>query len=283
MDALQNISIVVLDIEGTVCPISFVKEVLSLSPYPAHRTHHHGVGFSPHLRVHLTRNKERVRFSPPQSQHLQSVSTEHWASPARVIPIKSTSKPFASLVRLCRCKYKCKRAAGWPKESLGVCPQGSAEPAQVLRYVKADCKFPYALQVLPSTLATQWDSPTFSPYRDAFPAEHRSSPEALLSHVKDLMAQDLKIPYLKSLQGYLWLHGYQSGSLRCPLFPDVHPAMVAWHDAGIPIIIYSSGSVPAQKLLFQYTDSPPDPDLRPLISDYFDTVNAGMKQEKKQL
>jgi enolase-phosphatase E1 len=94
------------------------------------------------------------------------------------------------------------------------------------------------------------------------------------------MSRDLKIPYLKSLQGYLWLRGYESGEIRCPLFPDIHPALVSWHKASIPIIIYSSGSVPAQKLLFQYTNSVPDANLRGLISDYFDTVNAGMKMEK---
>jgi len=94
------------------------------------------------------------------------------------------------------------------------------------------------------------------------------------------MSQDLKIPYLKSLQGYLWLKGYESGALRCPLFPDVEPQLQSWHKASVPIIIYSSGSVPAQKLLFQYTNSTPDADLRPLISDYFDTVNAGPKTEK---
>ena len=48
----------------------------------------------------------------------------------------------------------------------------------------------------------------------------------------------------------------------------------------IPIIIYSSGSVPAQKLLFQYTNSTSEADLRPLLTDYFDTVNAGPKTEK---
>jgi len=95
------------------------------------------------------------------------------------------------------------------------------------------------------------------------------------------MAQDLKIPYLKALQGYLWLQGYQSGALTCPLFPDVEPKLRSWHDsASIPILIYSSGSVPAQKLLFQYTNATPDADLRPLISDYFDTVNAGLKTER---
>ncbi|RDW89451.1 hypothetical protein BP6252_01483 [Coleophoma cylindrospora] len=96
------------------------------------------------------------------------------------------------------------------------------------------------------------------------------------------MAADVKIAYLKSLQGYLWKSGYASGALSCPLFPDVYPMLQKWHSsaAGIKIVIYSSGSVAAQKLLFQYTNSVPDPDLRPLITDYFDTVNAGLKQDE---
>ncbi len=94
------------------------------------------------------------------------------------------------------------------------------------------------------------------------------------------MSRDIKISYLKSLQGYLWFNGYESGEIRCPLFPDVHPALHKWHKAGISIVIYSSGSVPAQKLLFQYTNSEPDADLRGLLSGYFDTVNAGLKMER---
>lgn len=93
------------------------------------------------------------------------------------------------------------------------------------------------------------------------------------------MAKDLKISYVKSLQGYLWLSGYESGDIRCPLFSDVAPMMRKWHDDSIIIIIYSSGSVPAQKLLFQYTNSTPA-DLRPLITNYFDTVNAGSKTDE---
>jgi enolase-phosphatase E1 len=48
------------------------------------------------------------------------------------------------------------------------------------------------------------------------------------------------------------------------------------HAAGKQIMIYSSGSVPAQQLLFGHTDAEPS-DLKPLISDWFDTVNAGSK------
>jgi enolase-phosphatase E1 len=101
----------------------------------------------------------------------------------------------------------------------------------------------------------------------------------LSAHFNDLVSRDVKISYLKDLQGYLWVNGYESGEIRCPLFPDVHPSFLAWQKAGIPIIIYSSGSVAAQKLLFRYTNSTPDADLMPLISGYFDTVNAGMKKD----
>jgi enolase-phosphatase E1 len=95
------------------------------------------------------------------------------------------------------------------------------------------------------------------------------------------MAQDVKIAYLKSLQGYLWLRGYENGDLRCPLFADVAPAMSKWVGEGRKIVIYSSGSVAAQKLLFQYTNTEPSGDLRGLISGWFDTINAGMKQESE--
>ncbi|KAI1429406.1 HAD-like domain-containing protein [Xylaria sp. FL1777] len=94
------------------------------------------------------------------------------------------------------------------------------------------------------------------------------------------MAKDVKIAYLKSLQGYLWEEGYAAGHLKAPLFPDVADKLHAWHQNGFMIMIYSSGSVPAQKLLFKHTNAEPS-DLTPLISDWFDTVNAGLKTEQR--
>ncbi|CAG8983002.1 hypothetical protein HYALB_00003581 [Hymenoscyphus albidus] len=156
-------------------------------------------------------------------------------------------------------------------------PKVFSQSCSVTIYKPVISQFPYALTVLPKVLETEWDSPTLAPYISAFPVEHQATPAALLSHVHHLMSQDLKIAYLKSLQGYLWTQGYLSGSLLCTLFPDVTPALRKWHAAGLTLIIYSSGSVAAQKLLFQYTT---DGDLRPLIEGYFDTVNAGLKQER---
>ncbi|CAK7271162.1 enolase-phosphatase E1 [Sporothrix epigloea] len=140
--------------------------------------------------------------------------------------------------------------------------------------------------LLDIVLKTKWDSPSFAPYRDAFPKECRTKPATLTAHVQDLVARDVKASYLKSLQGLLWKEGYASGALKAPLFADVLPALSAWHAAGIKLMIYSSGSVPAQKLLFQHTSVVDQPDedanslgkdINPLLSDYFDTVNAGPK------
>ncbi|KAI3338838.1 enolase-phosphatase E1 [Ustulina deusta] len=148
-----------------------------------------------------------------------------------------------------------------------------------ISFVK-DVLFPYALRVLPETLETQWDNPSFAKYKDAFPPEYRTSKDDLAAHTRDLMDKDVKIAYLKSLQGYLWAEGYAAGHLKAPLFPDVADKLRAWHQSGFKIMIYSSGSVPAQKLLFKHTNAEPS-DLTPIISDWFDTVNAGLKTEQK--
>nr|RBQ90519.1 hypothetical protein FVER53263_09173 [Fusarium verticillioides] len=118
----------------------------------------------------------------------------------------------------------------------------------------------------------------FAKYRDAFPEEYRNSRSDFEAHVRDLVKRDVKIAYLKSLQGYLWLQGYKSGNIVAPLLPDVEPFFSEATQAGKKIIIYSSGSVPAQKLLFSHTNSAMS-DMTPLIADYFDTTNAGPKTE----
>ncbi|KAI1777711.1 enolase-phosphatase E1 [Hypoxylon cercidicola] len=147
-----------------------------------------------------------------------------------------------------------------------------------ISFVK-DVLFPYALKVLPDTLESQWDNPDFAKYRNAFPSEYSSSKDALEAHVRDLVEKDVKISYLKSLQGYLWEEGYASGDLKAPLFPDVATKLSEWRHRGLMIMIYSSGSVAAQKLLFKHTNAAPTSDLTPQIADWFDTVNAGLKTD----
>lgn len=140
------------------------------------------------------------------------------------------------------------------------------------------------MKALPNVLAQKWDDNDFIPYREAFPAEHRTSPAALQAHVEDLTRRDVKIAYLKNLQGYLWETGYKNGSYSTPLFPDVEVQLQEWHSSGKQLAIYSSGSVFAQKLLFEHVQNlagkaAPIDDLRPLFSGWFDTTNAGPKIE----
>lgn len=90
------------------------------------------------------------------------------------------------------------------------------------------------------------------------------------------MSRDVKIAYLKDLQGFLFRSAFESGELKCPLFPDVAPALRAWTARGVKVLIYSSGSVAAQKDLFAHTT---DGDLSGFLSGYYDTVNAGGKLE----
>ncbi|KOS16647.1 Enolase-phosphatase E1 [Escovopsis weberi] len=123
-----------------------------------------------------------------------------------------------------------------------------------------------------------WDSPDFVEYRDAFPKECRCDRDVFESHFRDLVAADAKPSYLKALQGHLWKNGYASGLLKAPLFADVPRFIVDAHAAGKKIIIYSSGSVPAQKLFFAHTDADPS-DMSVFVSDWFDTVNAGPKTD----
>ena len=56
---------------------------------------------------------------------------------------------------------------------------------------------------------------------------------------------------------------------------NVRAALALWIAAGIAVGIYSTGSVQAQKLLFQYSVAG---DLTPYFSHYFDT-NVGGKKE----
>ncbi len=99
--------------------------------------------------------------------------------------------------------------------------------------------------------------------------------QSIVRYVHWLMDQDRKATALKSLQGRIWLDGYQSGELKGQIYADVPPAISAWAQQKKDICIFSSGSVLAQKLLFQSTAAG---DLTQFIRAYFDTT-IGAKGE----
>jgi enolase-phosphatase E1 len=101
------------------------------------------------------------------------------------------------------------------------------------------------------------------------------SPESVAIYLKFLIEIDRKSTPLKALQGHIWQQGYESNELKSVMFADVPKAFERWKSVGKTIVIYSSGSILAQKLIFKYSNFG---DLTPFISNYFDT-NIGGKRE----
>ncbi len=147
--------------------------------------------------------------------------------------------------------------------------------------------FPYARERLDGFLRTEANgdlAPLIEAIDQAMETEGGAAhdqPRRVPTHdervrfLQSLIAQDRKLPALKELQGLIWDQGYASGTLKCPLFDDVAPALRAWRKQGLRLAVYSSGSVKAQKLLYGHST---DGDLRDLFSHWFDT-STGPKGE----
>lgn len=90
------------------------------------------------------------------------------------------------------------------------------------------------------------------------------------------MDDDVKATPLKTIQGQIWAAGFDRGEIASHFFDDVIPRLRAWHASGVGLAVFSSGSVASQVPWFRHS---PDGDLTPLVSAYFDTVNAGPKKE----
>jgi enolase-phosphatase E1 len=97
---------------------------------------------------------------------------------------------------------------------------------------------------------------------------HSVEKAAIVAYLEWLMDRDRKSPGLKLLQGMIWKDGYRVGSLRGQVFPDVPRALARWREHEMDVRIFSSGSVLAQRLLFETT---PSADLTKLLNGYFDT------------
>jgi enolase-phosphatase E1 len=106
--------------------------------------------------------------------------------------------------------------------------------------------------------------------------QQRGAPvEEVIACLHAWIDQDKKATPLKGLQGMLWEQGYREGRFRGHVYPDAVEKLKQWQAAGIRLYVYSSGSVQAQKLLFEHTEYG---DLTPLFTGYFDTT-TGPKRE----
>ncbi|GAA2245691.1 acireductone synthase [Herbiconiux moechotypicola] len=101
--------------------------------------------------------------------------------------------------------------------------------------------------------------------------------DAVVAVLHEWMERDVKATPLKTIQGQIWAEGFARDEISSHFFDDVIPKLRRWHEQGVGLAVFSSGSVASQVPWFRHS---PDGDLTGLITDYFDTVKAGSKKER---
>jgi enolase-phosphatase E1 len=147
-----------------------------------------------------------------------------------------------------------------------------------IAFVK-DVLFPYAAHYLPAYVREHANEPVVAEQLQAVRVavkEPEADVERVIAILLNWIHEDRKATPLKTLQGMVWKHGYQSGAYQAHVYADAAAKLREWHAQDLPIYIYSSGSIAAQKLFFRYSGAG---DLTPLFSGYFDTT-TGPKQEQ---
>jgi enolase-phosphatase E1 len=144
-----------------------------------------------------------------------------------------------------------------------------------IRFVK-DVLFPFARSRLRPFVLAHRTQPEVVGLLDAVRAETGVADlDGQIDQLERWSDADRKITPLKALQGLVWAGGYASGELVAHLYDDALAALQRWAAARLPVYIYSSGSIAAQKLYFAHTRAG---DLTPGLAGYFDTT-TGPKQE----
>jgi len=137
--------------------------------------------------------------------------------------------------------------------------------------------FPYARRELPAFVRAHAHEPAVRQQLDraALDIGGVVADECIVEILQGWIAEDRKHPALKALQGMLWQDGYARGDFRGHVYADAAQALQRWHDEGIALHVYSSGSVQAQKLLFRHSDAG---NLDVLFAGNFDTGVGGKRE-----
>lgn len=140
-----------------------------------------------------------------------------------------------------------------------------------------DVLFPYARRELPRFVREHGNEPEVRRWLDQVATEHGAMcDDAMVVEVlQGWIDEDRKHTALKALQGLMWGEGYRRADFTAHVYPDAVRALRRWHADGHRLAVYSSGSVPAQKMFFGHSDAG---DLLPLFDAFFDT-EVGAKRE----
>jgi len=136
--------------------------------------------------------------------------------------------------------------------------------------------FPYSRERLPAFVHAHAAQPEVRAALDAVRAESGAADDAAavetLLHWIDI---DRKATPLKTLQGLIWEAGYAAGDFSAHVYVDAFDRLRQWQREGVPLYVYSSGSVAAQKLFFAHSVFG---DLLPWFAGHFDTHIGGKRE-----
>lgn len=129
----------------------------------------------------------------------------------------------------------------------------------------------------------QWLADNPGGAADSVIAETRAlagQPDATPVEVAEILCgwldSDVKAEPLKTAQGLICAEGFHLGELHGEFFPDVPVALAVWHDLGISLHVFSSGSIRNQQDWFANARGG---ELASLISGWFDLTTGGPKRE----
>ncbi|CAM2065430.1 acireductone synthase [Sulfidibacter corallicola] len=146
-----------------------------------------------------------------------------------------------------------------------------------ISFVK-DILFPYARKHLEGFVTERGNEPEVKAILDDARRE-AGTPDADGAAIAATMIrwidEDRKVTPLKALQGLIWEKGYRDGDYQAHLYEDAHRHLERWSKSGLDLYIFSSGSIKAQKLMFEHTTYG---DLRPWFKGYFDTTTGPKKE-----
>uniref|UniRef100_A0A182SUN1 Enolase-phosphatase E1 n=1 Tax=Anopheles maculatus TaxID=74869 RepID=A0A182SUN1_9DIPT len=159
-----------------------------------------------------------------------------------------------------------------------------------------DTLFPYALKNVEEYLKNNWNEDAtktvVAALREQAEEDKKAEVEGvttisagdsediipeIVKNVEWQMSKDRKTGSLKTLQGLVWAKGYKDGTIKGHVYDDVQKAFEQWTESGRKIYIYSSGSVDAQKLLFEHSEQG---NLLKYLAGHYDT-KIGAKREKE--
>lgn len=137
--------------------------------------------------------------------------------------------------------------------------------------------FPYARRALPGFVREHGHEPEVRRWLDQVAVENGGMCQdgMIVETLQGWIDEDRKHTALKALQGMIWEAGYRDADFTAHIYPDAAPALRRWRESGLPLYVYSSGSVPAQKLFFGHSDAG---DLTALFSSWFDTEIGGKRE-----